>query len=141
VTRFGTYGRDMSTLTHRESSHQTDATGARERMISGPLALVFASEFALLTSFYLLLSVTPVYVAKAGAGSAGAGLVTGALLLGTVAAELASAGLMKRYRFRTLLAAGAALMGIPSLALLSGGPVAVIAAISVVRGFWPLRPP
>ena len=61
--------------------------------------------------------------------------MTGALLLGTVAAELASAGLMKRYRYRTLLAAGAALMGIPSLALLSGGPLTVIAAVSVVRGF------
>jgi MFS family permease len=61
--------------------------------------------------------------------------VTGALLLGTVVAELVSAALMKRYRYRTLLAAGAALMGIPSLGLLSGGPVAVIAAVSVVRGF------
>ena len=78
---------------------------------------------------------TPVYVAKAGSGNAGAGLVTGALLLGTVAAELASAALMKRYRYRTLLAAGAALMGLPSLALLSGGPLTVTAAVSVVRGF------
>jgi predicted MFS family arabinose efflux permease len=42
---------------------------------------------------------------------------------------------MKRYRYRTLLAAGAALMGLPSLALLSGGPLAAVAAVSVVRGF------
>jgi predicted MFS family arabinose efflux permease len=123
----------MSTLTHLESSHRT-AAAPRERMISGPLAVVFVSEFAMLTSFYLLLSVTPVYAAKAG-GSAGAGLVTGALLLGTVAAELVSAALMKRYRYRTLLAAGAALMGLPSLALLSGGPLAAVAGVSVVRGF------
>jgi MFS family permease len=68
----------MSTLTHLESSHQTAAAAPRKRMISGPLALVFMSEFALLTSFYLLLSVTPLYAARAGAGSAGAGLVTGA---------------------------------------------------------------
>ena len=110
----------MSTLTHLESSDQTAATAPRKRMISGPLAVVFVSEFAMLTSFYLLLSVTPLYAARAGAGSAGAGLVTGALLLGTVAAELVSAGLMKRCRYRTLLA---------------GGPVAVIGAVSVVRGF------
>ena len=125
----------MSTLTRLESGRETGAATPRARMISGPLALVFVSEFAMLTSFYLLLSVTPMYVVKAGSGSAGAGLVTGALLLGTVAAELASAGLMKRYRYRTLLAAGAALMGIPSLALLSGGPLVAIAAVSVIRGF------
>ncbi len=124
----------MSTLTPLESSRQSDATTPRERLVSGPLALVFGSEFAILTSFYLLLSVTPLYAARAG-GSAGAGFVTGALLLGTVAAELAAALLMRRYRYRTLLAAGAALMGLPSLALLSGGPLVVVAAVSVVRGF------
>jgi predicted MFS family arabinose efflux permease len=125
----------MSTLTHLESGRVTGAATPRGRLVSGPLALVFLSSFALLTSFYLLLSVTPVYAARAGAGNAGAGLVTGVLLLGTVAAELAASALMRRYRYRTLVATGAALMGIPALALLSGGPLAVIAAVSVVRGF------
>jgi hypothetical protein len=73
----------MSTVTHLEFRPRTAAGTPRERMISGPLALVFVSSFATLTSFYLLLSVTPLYIAKAGAGNAGAGLVTGALLLGT----------------------------------------------------------
>jgi predicted MFS family arabinose efflux permease len=61
--------------------------------------------------------------------------VTGVLLLGTVAAELAAAPLMRRYRHRTLLMGAAALMGIPALALLAGAPLPVIAAVSVVRGF------
>jgi hypothetical protein len=63
----------MSTLTHLESSHQTTAAPPRERMISGPLALVFLSEFALLTSFYLLLSVTPLYAARPARGARGPG--------------------------------------------------------------------
>ena len=42
---------------------------------------MFLAESCALTSFYLLLSVTPMYAAAAGAGSAGAGLVTGVLLL------------------------------------------------------------
>jgi MFS family permease len=42
---------------------------------------------------------------------------------------------MKRYAYRTLLAAAAVLLGAPTLALLSGGPLAVIVAVSVVRGF------
>ena len=73
VTRFGTYGRGMSTFTYLESSHQTAVATPRARMISGPLALVFVSEFAMLTSFYLLLSVTPLYVVKAGWGARGPG--------------------------------------------------------------------
>jgi len=114
----------MSTLTHLEPSRDTgpaaprdriiSGAAPRDRIISGPLALVFLAEFCALTSFYLLLSVTPLYAARAGAGSAGAGLVTGALLLGTVAAEVASSKLMNRYAHRTLVVAGLVLMGIPA---------------------------
>jgi len=135
VFRFALTVTFMSTLTHLEADRATVAAAPRDRIVSGPLALVFLSSSAVLTSFYLLLSVTPVYAARAGAGSAGAGLVTGVLLLGTVAAEVAASALMRRYRYRTLVGAGAALMGIPALALLSGGPLVVVAAVSVVRGF------
>jgi predicted MFS family arabinose efflux permease len=125
----------MSTSTYLESGPEHGAAAPRERLVSGPLAWLFLSSFAAMTSFELMLSVTPMYAAAAGAGSAGAGLVTGVLLLGTVAAELAATLLMRRYRHRTLLVAGAALMGIPALALLAGAPLPVIAAVSVVRGF------
>ena len=103
-------------------------------MLSGPLALVFLAEFCALTSFYLLLSVTPMYAAGTGAGSAGAGLVTSVLLLGTVAAELAAPSLMRRYGYWAMLIAGALLLGVPALALLPGGSLAVIVAVSAVRG-------
>jgi predicted MFS family arabinose efflux permease len=125
----------MSTSADPKPGPDSGIAAPRRRIVSGPLALLFASSFAVLTSFYLLLSVTPLYAARAGAGSAGAGLVTGVLLLGTVAAELAASALMKRYRCRTLLVAGAVLMGLPALALLPGGPLVMIAAVSVVRGF------
>jgi len=135
VFQFALTVTSMSTVTQLETGRGAGIAAPRPRIISGPLALVFASSFALLTSFYLLLSVTPLYSARAGAGSAGAGLVTGVLLLGTVAAELTASALMKRYRYRTLLVAGAALMGLPALALLPGGSLIIIAAVSVVRGF------
>jgi MFS family permease len=134
VLRFDSTVSSMSTLTHTESTRNTSGGPAGGRIISGPLALVFLSSFGMLTSFYLLLSVTPMYAAAAGAGSAGAGLVTGVLLLGTVAAELAAPGLMKRYGYRTLLAVGAGLLGVPALALLSPRPLVTIVAVSVVRG-------
>src|SRR5690349_4749487 len=132
----------MSTLTsarprrgtrHDSAAHTTSTP--RGRIVSGPLALVFLSEFCALTSFYLLLSVTPMYAAAAGAGSTGAGLVTGVLLLGTVAAELAAPVLMRRHGYWAMLLAGALLLGAPALALLPGGSLAVIVTVSVVRGF------
>jgi predicted MFS family arabinose efflux permease len=133
VFHFGPSVSGMSTSTQAGFSGDTGGTPAG-RLISGPLALVFLSSFGILTSFYLLLSVTPMYAAAAGASSAAAGLVTAALLLGTVAAELAAASLMKRFGYRPLLAAGAALLGIPALALLSSGPLIIIVAVGVVRG-------
>src|SRR6266487_6022854 len=81
----------------------------RARLISGRLALVLMSSFGALTSFYLLLSVTPMYAVSAGAGTAQAGLVTGSLMLATVLAEFAPPRLMRRYGYRTVFAAGAAM--------------------------------
>jgi MFS family permease len=131
----------MSTLTsarpRRGIRHDNTAQGtgtARAHLVSGPLALVFLSEFCALTSFYLLLSVTPMYAAAVGAGSAGAGLVTGVLLLGTVAAELAAPIVMRRLGYWAMLAAGALLLGVPALALLPGGSLVTVAAVSAVRG-------
>ena len=132
---------DMSTLTFAKprrgsNIHATPDRAGRPggRLLSGPLALVFLSEFCALTSFYLLLSVTPMYAAAAGAGSTEAGLVTTVLLLGTVAAELAAPVLMRRYGYWAMLVTGALLLGVPALALLPGGSLAVIVAVSVVRG-------
>src|SRR2546421_10887822 len=132
----------MSTLTatrppRRSISHGTrQSTGrASGRLLSRPLALVFLTEFCALTSFYLMLSVTPGCAAAAGAGSAGAGLVTSVLLLGTVAAELAAPILMRRFGDWAMLAAGALLLGGPALALLPGGSLAGVGARSGGRGF------
>src|SRR5215472_10833641 len=131
----------MSTLTFAKPGHNSDIQATPDRagrptgrILSGPLALVFLAEFCALTSFYLLLSVTPMYAAAVGAGSAGAGLVTSVLLLGTVAAELAAPILMRRYGHWAMLAAGLLVLGVPALALLPGGSLAVIVAVSVVRG-------
>jgi MFS family permease len=131
----------MSTLTFakpRRSSRSHATPGRTGRpgggILSGPLALVFLAEFCALTGFYLLLSVTPIYAAAVGAGSAGAGLVTSVLLLGTVAAELAAPVLMRRYGYWTMLVAGALLLGVPAVALLPGGSLVVIVAVSAVRG-------
>ena len=105
------------------------------RLVSGPLAAVFLTEFCALTSFSLPFSVMPRYAVAAGASSAGAGLVTAMLLVGTVAAELAAPTLMRHFGRRILLAAGLVLLSVPALALLPGGVLASIVTVSAIRGF------
>jgi MFS family permease len=63
-----------------------------------------------------------------------AGVVTGSLMLATVAAEFASARLMRRYGYRAVFAAGALLLGGPALALLGPHSVVTIVAVSIARG-------
>ena len=120
----------MSTLTQAQPDAAVPA-----RLLSVPLAVTFLAEFTSLTSFFLLLSVMPMLAAAAGVGSSGAGLITGSLLLGTVAAETAAAAAIRRFGYRTVLAAGAVLLGAPALAMLAREPQAVMVSVSVVRGF------
>jgi MFS family permease len=120
----------MSTLTQAQPS-----TAVKTRLLSVPLAVTFLAEFTSLTSFFLLLSVMPMLAAEAGTGSSGAGLITGSLLLGTVAAEAVAAAAIRRFGYRTVLAAGAVLLGAPALARLVREPQVVMVSVSVVRGF------
>jgi MFS family permease len=115
----------MSTLTQAQPG-----SAAPARLLSVPLAVTFLAEFTSLTSFLLLLSVMPMLAAAAGTG-----LITGSLLLGTVAAEVAAAAAIRRFGYRTVLAAGAVLLGAPALAMLVREPQAVMVSVSVVRGF------
>jgi len=119
----------MSTLTQAQPSAAVPA-----RLLSGPLAATFAAEFTSLTSFFLLLSVMPMLASVAGAGSSGAGLITGSLLAGTVAAEAAAAAVIRWFGYRMTLAAGAILLGAPALAMLTREPQAVMVTVSLVRG-------
>src|SRR5215467_8955605 len=119
----------MSTLTQ---AWPAAGDGAPTRLISLPLALTFLAEFTSLTRFFLLLSVLPMLAAAAGAGSSGAGLITGSLLLGTGAAEAAAAAGIRRFGYRAMLAAGALLLGAP--ALLWREPQAIMLGVSFVRG-------
>jgi MFS family permease len=130
----------MSTVTQTQPPGPAPGHGRpsppapRARLVSARLALALLSSFCALTSFYLLLSVTPMYAAAAGAGNAEVGVVTGSLMLATVLAEFASPRLMRRFGHRTVFAAGALLLGGPALALLGPRSIAAISAVSVARG-------
>jgi MFS family permease len=120
----------MSTLTQAQPG-----IAAPPRLLSVPLTVTFLAEFTSLTSFFLLLSVMPMLAAAAGASSSDAGLITGSLLLGTVAAEAVAAAAIRRFGYRSVLATGAVLLGAPALAMLAREPQAVMVSVSLVRGF------
>jgi predicted MFS family arabinose efflux permease len=112
----------------------TARPGRSTRLISGPLLLVFLAGFGTTASFYLLLSVVPLYATSVGAGGVGAGMSTGVLMLTTVAAELATPRLTGRFGHRSVLAVGTLLLGVPSLALAGSTGMPAILATCAVRG-------
>jgi len=111
-----------------------EVNASRRQIMTRALLLVFVSAVGGATSFYLLLSVVPLYATSAGAGGIGAGLVTGALMFSTVAAELATPRLVARFGYRLVYAVGLLLLGAPSLALTASASMAAILAVCVVRG-------
>ncbi len=120
----------MSTLTPAQPDIEVPA-----RLLTVPLAFTFLAEFGTLTSFFLLFSVLPMLASAAGVSSSGAGLITGSLLAGTVAAEAVAATAIRRFGYRIVVGAGAVLLGLPALTLLTRQPQAVMMGVSVVRGF------
>lgn len=111
------------------------ADGGRPRLVTGPLLLRFAVTLGASVSFYLLLSVVPLYARLAGSGGGGAaGLATGALMFSTVAGELVTPRLTARFGYRRTLAAGLILLGAPALALTASPGLPMILAVCIIRG-------
>jgi MFS family permease len=118
-----------ATTESRTTDHRTGEPH-RPRLLTAALARVLAASFGALSSFYLLLSVTPMLTTSAGS----AGIVTGVLMFGGVLAELATPRLMARLGVRRVLAIGLVLLGAPSLLLIASDQLAVIVAVCAVRG-------
>ena len=120
----------MNATTESRTTDHRISEPSRPRLLTGPLARVLAASFGALSSFYLLLSVTPMLTTSAGS----AGIVTGVLMFGGVLAELATPRLMARLGVRRVLAIGLVLLGAPSLLLIASDQLAVIVAVCAVRG-------
>jgi predicted MFS family arabinose efflux permease len=111
----------------------TPATGARTSpLLTRPLILVFLTSFGTMISFYLLLSVIPLYAVAIGAGGVAAGFTTGALMLTTIAGELVTPAIIARLGYRRVYGAGLLLLGVPPLILpWTTGFIAVLLACGI----------
>jgi predicted MFS family arabinose efflux permease len=98
------------------------------------MVLVLLASFFTMVGFYLLLSVVPLYAARAGGGNSGAGLATALFMLSTVLAQLGMPRVLARFGYRTVLAAGLLLLGLPAFLYVVLGDVEAILAITLARG-------
>ncbi|MFI8184281.1 MFS transporter [Actinacidiphila glaucinigra] len=121
------------TGTAADTAHLPDpaSTSARPPLVTRQLLLRFATVIGASASFFLLLSVVPLYAQRSGGD---AGLATGALMLATVGGELATPRLVARYGYRMALAAGLVLLGAPALMLTAGDGMVWIVAMCLLRG-------
>lgn len=125
----------MSTMTQTIQITVAPVAEPRHRLFTVPVVLLLLVDFAAMSSFYLLLSVVPLYSTEKGIGSLGAGLSTGVLMFAAVAAEFVNPTLAARWGHRRLLMAGLVLLGAPALAVPAVSSLWGLMAVSVLRGF------
>src|SRR5690554_608758 len=86
------------------------------------------------SGYAALLPVAPLWAVQGGAGSVGAGLVNGVLMLFTVLTQLVVPTALRRLGWAPVLVAGMLLLGLPSAALGLSDGLAAVLVISAVRG-------
>src|SRR5699024_6061359 len=98
------------------------------------LPLVLAMTFLSFSGYAALLPVAPLWVVHGGAGSVGAGMVNGVLMLFTVLTQLLIPTALRRFGWAPVLIAGTLLLGLPSVAFALSDALAPVLALSAVRG-------
>src|SRR5690554_226813 len=104
------------------------------RIMSPPLLWLLLFVVLALGSFFMLLSVVPLFASETGSGMVGAGLTTGVMMASTVVTELFTAQLFARFGQRRVIAAGVLLLSLPTLLLLVSSALPMILGVSILRG-------
>jgi predicted MFS family arabinose efflux permease len=86
------------------------------------------------SGFALLLPVAPLWVIRGGSDGLGAGLVTGAMMVCTVLAQLTMRRVLPRLGWRRTLVLGSGLLGLPALGNLATDGLGAVTALAAVRG-------
>ena len=86
------------------------------------------------SGFALLLPVAPLWVIRGGSDGLGAGLVTGAMMAGTVLAQLSVRRVLAGVGWRWTLVLGSGLLGLPALGHLATDRLWAVTALAGLRG-------
>ncbi len=106
----------------------------QEALLNRPLVALVLTALGVFLGFQLLLSVVPLYAERAGGGSSGAGLTTGAFMFSTVLTQIQMPRLLRRLGYGWMLAAGILFLGIPALFYAFTEGVEAILAVTFLRG-------
>ena len=96
-----------------------------------PLVVMTSAGFS---GYALLLTVAPLWAVHGGATTAGSGFVNGVLLLFTVLTQLLVPRALRRFGWSRVLTTGLVLLGVPGVLLSLSDALAVVLALSAVRG-------
>lgn len=116
------------------SSTAREGVGKRPSLLNPALRLILLASFSSSVSFYVLLSVVPLYAASLGASRTATGMTTTVLMASTVVAELAIPALVQRLGYRLLFGVGLVLLGAPALALTGSPSMSIVYLVAFVRG-------
>lgn len=86
------------------------------------------------SGYAALLPVAPLWAVHGGAGSTGAGLVNGVLMLFTVLTQLLVPAALRRFGWAPVLVAGVLLLGLPSAAFPLSDALGPVLGLSALRG-------
>ena len=111
-----------------------DGAGPRQPLLTRQVVWFLICAVVSMTSFFLLLSVVPLYASGGDESSVAAGLTTGAMMLATVVSEFFTTGFLIRFGYRIGLATGIVLLGAPPLLLPLSDALPLILLVSLVRG-------
>jgi MFS family permease len=99
----------------------------------GMRALV-ATTFAGFSGYAVLLPTAPLWAVHGGAGTGGAGMVNGVLLLFTVLTQLFVPPALRRFGWGPVLVVGMVLLGVPAASYALSDSLGPVLALSAVRG-------
>ncbi len=110
------------------------STSAPAGIAGAPFRFMLGATVLAFSGYALLLPVVPLWAERGGAGAFGAGSTTAALMATTVGTQLAVPWLLARVGHRWVLAAGSALLGVPSPFYAISADLGPVLALSAVRG-------
>ena len=122
---------------NRASTHEYErafmVVTRRPRMATlGGVIFIVSNVFG---SWALTFPVTPLLVSAVGGSGFAAGGTTGVFMTATIAAQLATPTLLRRYDFRPVVVSGCLLLGLPCIALVQWShDITALMVISAVRG-------
>jgi predicted MFS family arabinose efflux permease len=113
--------------------HEPEIPGSAS-LFTPAILLITGAAFASMFGFQMLLSVVPLYTSGIGGGSTGAGTTTGVFMFATVLAQIQMPRILRRFGYRSSLAAGIVLLGVPAFLYVFSETVSSVLAVTTVRG-------